>query len=157
MVDVVQHIQNDHRVAGRQRHLAHVAADEARAAGQVAHRGFGAGDVARHQLDAGVGAAHRRRRPAGGPAPGLGVDGGEQAGEQPLAAADVDDVRAGLQATTFQQAAEHRVAAQLAAGEMPGKAAGTPVRRAGGFMQRAPGGVGLGIARRHGGGGWQDG
>ena len=62
-VDVVQHVEDHHQVAGRQLGRAHVGADEARRRLQMPDRRFGARHVLRHQLDAGVAARCRRGGP----------------------------------------------------------------------------------------------
>ena len=70
-------------------------------------------------------AAARPRRPATAPAlPRVSDRPREQAGEQALPAADVEHARVRRHSAALEQAAEHRVAAELAAREVPGEAAG---------------------------------
>ncbi len=146
-VDVVQHVEDDGDVARRERRLAHVGADEGGPRVEHVEGGAGTLDVARHQLDAAVApaAARHARRPAAG----ARAERGEQAGEQALAAADVEHadrrrvaalrrVRAVREQAVRGEVAEHRVAAELAAREMPGEPARGAVGQAGGAMQRRP-------------------
>ncbi len=109
--------------------------------GGAAERDLAALDVVRHQLDAGDVHAGRRRGPAGRPALRPRGDAArmQQARQQALAAADVEDARVGLQQAALEDVAEHRVAAELAAREVPGELVGRAVRRARRFDERAPG------------------
>ena len=136
--DVVEDVEQDDGIDRAEGRRPHVGADEV---GAVAERAPGARDVACEQLDAAHVDIDRRRGPGVGQRPwrAAAPAARDQAGEQALAAADVEHARARRDHAAREQVAEDRIPAQLAAREVPGEAARALVRRARRRDERAPG------------------
>src|SRR6185369_17822069 len=135
--DIVEDVEDDDGVGLGERRRAYVGADDL---GSVAERVAGALDVAPLQLDAANADVERRLGPAARPAAVArrARRRGEQAREQPLAAADVEDARARRDHPARQQVDEDRIPTELAAREVPCEAARAAVRRARLADERAP-------------------
>ena len=130
MLDVVQHVEDDDGVDGGEGGAC--ACRRRRCRRRRRARARARSTSRAQQLDAADADVDRRLGPVARPAAlarGL-RRGREQAGEQALAAADVEHARARRDQAAREQMAEDRVPAQLAAREVPGEAAGAPVGRA---------------------------